>query len=124
VYANNELVETGSIPLLGVFCNYEFGKNNAIEYKRVFLVGSDEFLSPEYTSGEYGNPYIFYAMARTATNNEIIPDEITYVKLDNEALDAEVLTSDVAQKWALRVSLYIPALILIIGGIVWLRRRH
>ena len=93
-------------------------------YKRVFLIGSDEFLSPTYTSGEYGNPYIFYAIARAATNNDIIPDEISYVKLDKEALNAELLTSDVAQKWALRVSLYIPMLILLIGGVVWLRRRH
>ncbi len=124
VYANDELVETGSIPLIGVFCNYEFGKNNAMVYKRVFLIGSDEFLSPTYTSGEYGNPYIFYAIARAATNNDIIPDEISYVKLDKEALNAELLTSDVAQKWALRVSLYIPTLILLIGGVVWLRRRH
>lgn len=124
VYANNEEIESGSFPLIGVFCNYEFGQNNVMEYKRVFLIGSDEFLSPEYTSGEYGNPYIFYGMARSATNNDIIPDEINYVKLDNEALDAEVLTSEIAQKWALRVSLYIPSVILIIGGIVWLRRRH
>ena len=124
VYANNEEVETGAIPLIGVFCNYEFGHNNAMMYKRVFLIGSDEFLSPMYTSGEYGNPYIFYGMARAATNNDIIPDEINYVKLDNEALNAELLTREVAQKWALRVSLYIPAVILIVGGIVWLRRRH
>lgn len=124
VYANNEEVESGAIPLLGVFCNYEFGENNVMAYKRVFLIGSDEFLSPTYTSGEYGNPYIFYGMARAATNNDIIPDEISYVKLDNEALNAELLTRDVAQKWAFRVSLYIPAVILIVGGIVWLRRRH
>ncbi len=124
VLAGNEEVETGSFPLIGVFCNYEFGKNNAIEYKRVFLIGSDEFLSPTYTSGEYGNPYIFYGMARAATNNEIIPDDITYAKLESEGLNGEVLTSDVARKWAFRVSLYIPSVILIIGGVVWLRRRH
>lgn len=124
VFANNEEIESGSFPLIGVFCNYEFGKNNAMVYKRVFLIGSDEFLSPSYTSGEYGNPYIFYGMARAATNNDIIPDSITYVKLDNEALNAELLTREIAQKWALRVSLYIPSVILIVGGIVWLRRRH
>ncbi len=124
VFANNEEIESGSFPLIGVFCNYEFGTNNAMVYKRVFLVGSDEFLSPAYTSGEYGNPYIFYGMARSATNNEIIPDDINYIKLDNEGLNAELLTREVAQKWALRVSLYIPAVILIAGGIVWLRRRH
>jgi hypothetical protein len=124
VFANNQEIETGSIPLIGVFCNYEFGTNNAMVYKRVFLIGSDEFLSPAYTSGEFGNPYIFYGMARAATNNEIIPDNINYVKLDNEELNAELLTREVAQKWALRVSLYIPAVILVIGGVVWLRRRH
>ena len=124
VFSKGEEVEKGEIPMLGVFCNYEFKHNNALQYKRVFLIGSDEFLSPMYVSGEYGNPYIFYAIARTATNNEIIPDGITYIKLDDEGLNAELLTSEVAQKWALRVSLYIPVVILIAGAIVWLRRRH
>jgi hypothetical protein len=124
VYANGEIVETGSVPLLAVYNSMEFGKNNAYAYKRVFLVSSTDFCSPSFTSGQYGNPYIFYGMARASTNNEIVPDKITYTKLENEALDAEQLTSEVANKWALRVSLYIPCVILFIGAIVWLRRRH
>jgi hypothetical protein len=124
VFANNQEIESGSLPLIGVYCMNGFGKNNAMGYKRVFLIGSDEFLSPLYTSGEYGNPYIFYGIIRASTNNEIIPDNVNYITLDNESLNAELLTSQVAKKWALRVSLYIPSIIMIAGGIVWLRRRH
>ncbi|NCA67332.1 MAG: hypothetical protein EOM87_04630 [Clostridia bacterium] len=123
---SGELVteSAGSCPLLAVSTYHTYANDdfnyNANKYQYVMLVGSTDFATGDYLSGIYGNEDIMYSATRAMATDRVALD--IDVKVFKEA--ALTLSSGTAKKLMILVTCAIPAVIIIIGIAVFLRRRH
>ena len=111
----------GEMPLMLLSTKYGYGENNATEFSYVALVGSTEFADTERLISEtYGNKRIILSAARVFGANRIAPD-IEARPFGSAALDIETGT---AKTLTYLICTIFPGVIIILGIVVFIRRRH
>jgi len=111
----------GEIPLMLLSTKYGYGENNATEYSYVMLVGSTEFAnSANLVASTYGNKRVILSSARVFSSNQIVPD-ISFRTFGSAALDIE---NGTAKTLTWLICTILPGAIIIMGMVVFFRRRH
>jgi len=95
--------------------------DNEEQYSYVLAAGTEMFADDAYVaSSAYGNRDILF-VAMKAMGKENVPTDINYKALDDEALTIEVAT---AQSITVVLVAVIPALVAIMGIVVFIRRKR
>ena len=109
------------MPLMLLSTKYGYGTNNVTEYSYVMLVGSTEFANTSNIfQSTYGNRRIVLSAARVFSANRIAPD-IDYKQFQSAALEIE---NGTAKTLTWLICTIFPGAIIIIGIVVFFRRRH
>lgn len=111
----------GEMPLMLLSTKSGYGENNATEFSYVALVGSTEFADTEnLIASTYGNKRILLSSARVFSANRIVPD-IDPRPFGSAAVDIETGTAKLLTRLICTV---VPGAIIIMGIVVFFRRRH
>lgn len=111
----------GEIPLMLLSSKFDYGENNVSEYSYVMLVGSTEFANTQnLTKGSYGNDRVLLATARVFAVNRVAPD-VADKPFGSTALTIETGT---ARTLSWLICTILPGAVLIMGMVVFFRRRH
>lgn len=118
---NEEVGTEGEIPLMLLSTKYGYGENNVTEYSYVMLVGSTEFANTtNLIASTYGNKRIVLSSARIFAANRVAPD-IEARQFGSSALNIEKGTATILTRLICTV---IPGVLIVLGVVVFLRRRH
>ena len=119
-YVDGDLVETGQYPLIVLSRETRY-IDNTPHYSYVFACGSQYLTASDYLGRKaYGNSDIVYAMMR-AMGKIQVPVDLDFKVFDDESLD---ITTAEATNWTVFLTAVIPAVFLIAGIVVWIRRKH
>ncbi len=111
----------GEMPLMLLSTKYGYGENNVTEYSYVMLVGSTEFADTQsIIQSTYGNSRVIKSIARIFSANRVAPD-IESKEFQSTALEIETGTAKTLT-WV--ICTVIPGTLIILGIIVFIRRRH
>lgn len=118
---DNSVVKEGKMPLMTVSMRTTIGDNNERYYNYVLAAGTDSFADERYLNGStYGNSDIIYACMR-AFGKELVPVDLDFKVFDDLTLD---ITLEEANRWTVVFTAVAPVIILGVGVVVWVRRRH
>ena len=118
---DNSVVKEGSMPLMTVSMKTTIGENNEKYYNYVLCAGTKSFADEKYLNGStYGNSDIIYAAMR-AFGKELVPVDLDFKVFDDLTLD---VTLKQANGWTVTLTLLFPAIILITGAVVLIRRKR
>ncbi len=109
---------TGEKPLMLLSTRYGINKDNVKQFSYVMLVSSTEFANSTNLTG--GNELVYRAAARIFSDNQLAP-EIMPKEFGDSALTIE--TGD-ANKLTVVICTVLPAVVIIFGIAVFLKRRH
>lgn len=120
--------ETGSVPLMLLSANAQYvdlddqySTNQVLKYQYVMLAGSTAFAETGcIDSASYGNKSLMLSTLRTMAVERYSLD-IDYKTINDVALDIETGT---ATKLGVVICAVLPGIILIIGIVIFFRRRH
>ncbi len=119
--ADSSVVKEGSMPLMTVSMKTTVGDNNEKYYNYVLCAGTKSFAEERYLNGStYGNGDIIYAAMR-AFGKEMVPVDLDFKVFDDLSLDMELTQ---ANTWTVVLTALFPAVILIAGAVILIRRRH
>jgi len=111
----------GEIPTILISNKHEYGENDVLEFAHVMLVGSTEFAKAScLATEEYANKYVLLAAARQLSAENIASD-IKSVPFAPTELD---ITSGEASTLTWIICTVIPGIIIILGIVMFFRRRH
>ncbi len=117
----DEVKKESEIPLMLLSSSFTYGENNAKQYSHVMLVGSTDFAeTTTLIYGANGNRRVMLAAARNFGYDGIAPD-IDSKPFNNVALDIELGTAKTLT-WI--ICTVAPAIILVMGVVMYFRRRH
>lgn len=108
------------VPLMLVSSVFDYGENNAVQYGYVMLVSSTDFASNEYLTNQYGNNNVLLGTTRVMGTEQVIPD-LEYKTFIDEAMTIELGIATVLT-WL--VSAVFPIAIIVVGLVVFFKRRH
>lgn len=112
---------TGEMPLMLLSTKSGYGENNVNEYSYVMLVGSTEFANTQsIIKSTYGNRRVVLSAARIFSANRVSPD-IDYKQFQSTALEIETGTAETLT-WL--ICTIVPGAIIILGMVVFFKRRH
>ncbi|MBE6611735.1 MAG: hypothetical protein E7632_04525 [Ruminococcaceae bacterium] len=115
-----EMVDEGQFPLV-VLSRESRYIENVPHYSYVFAVGSKYFASDDYLGkSTYGNADILHNMMLTM-GKEQVPIDLDFKLFEDESLD---ITTQEAANWTIFLTAFIPAVVLIAGIVIWIRRKH
>ena len=110
----------GEMPLMLLSTAWGYGENNAKLFSYVSLVGSTDFASEANLSDSYGNRRVMLSVARVFGSENVATDieakEFISTALEIENGSAKTLT------WL--ICTIVPGIIMILGVVVYFRRRH
>ena len=86
----------------------------------ILCLGSSDFIDSSLDKTNY-NKTLMYQALNLMWSGALTFDEISYKKFDNKALS---VTTEQTNAWTIACVAVIPALFLVAGTIVWVRRRH
>ncbi|MCI8386949.1 MAG: hypothetical protein HFE63_00585 [Clostridiales bacterium] len=119
-YVDGNKVDEGQYPLIALSREMRY-IDNTPHYSYVFVCGSQYLTSTDYLGRKaYGNSDIVYAMMRQMGKTQV-PVDLDFKVFDDESLD---ITTQEATNWTIFLTAVIPALFLIAGVVVWIRRKH
>ncbi len=119
-YIDGKVVDKGQYPLITLSRESRYIENTP-HYSYVFAAGSNYLFADDYLGSKaYGNSDIVYAMMR-AMGKEQVPVDLDFKVFDDESLD---ITTAEASGWTIFLCSFLPAVSLITGLVVWLRRKH
>lgn len=111
----------GEMPLMLLSTKYGYGENNSTVFSYVTLVGSTEFANTaNLMSSTYGNKRVLLSAARVFSANRVVPD-IDARPFGSAAVDIELGT---AKTLTWLICTILPGAIIIMGIVVFFRRRH
>ena len=90
------------------------------QFKYVMLIGSTDFASDSFLNTGYGNSKVMSSAARMMATERNIPD-IDYKPFADTAL---VLTEEQAENLTIFITVAAPVAVMIVGLVVYLKRRH
>ncbi len=108
----------GEKPLMLLSTRYGYNQESIKEYSYVMLVASTEFADSSNLSG--GNELVYRAAARIFSDNQLAP-EIVAKQFADSALTVETGT---AKTLTIVICTVFPAVVIILGIAVFLKRRH
>ena len=111
---------TGSFPLLALSTEMNYADDNSAQYRYVMLVASTDFANDSFLTSGYGNRRILSSAARMMSTQRNIP-EIDYKTFEDEPL---TLDQETAKNLTIFITVFAPLIIIIVGLVVYLRRRH
>jgi len=118
-----KVISNGASPMV-VLSTYTKMVENVEKYARVLVFGSEYFTNDFFISGEtsssYGNSDMIYS-ALKLMGNENAPINIPFKPFNDTALTVDQTTST---NITAMLSLLVPALVLLIGTIVWFKRKR
>jgi len=95
--------------------------NDQPHYSYVLVTGSTDFALDDYLhSKSYANSEILYSAMRFM-GKETVPTNINHKEFTNESL---TITTKAANNWTLFISVVVPSIVLCIGLVIQIRRRH
>ncbi len=109
---------SGEKPLMLLSTKYGFDQDNVKKYSYVMLVGSTDFASSTNLSG--GNELVYRAATRIFSDNQLAP-EVFAKAFGDSALAIETGT---AKTLTIIICTVLPAVVIIFGIAVFLKRRH
>ncbi len=119
--ADSSVVKEGKMPLMTVSMKTTVGDNNEKYYNYVLCAGTKSFADERYLNGStYGNGDIIYAAMR-AFGKEMVPVDLDFKVFDDLALDIELTQ---ANTWTVVLTALFPAIILAVGAVILIRRKH
>lgn len=111
---------TGSFPLLALSTDMNHAADSSAQYRYVMLVASTDFANDSFLTSGYGNRRILSSAARMMSTQRNIP-EIDYKTFEDEPL---TLDQETAKNLTIFITVFAPLIIIIVGLVVYLRRRH
>ena len=111
---------TGSFPLLALSTDMNYAADSSAQYRYVMLVASTDFANDSFLTSGYGNRRILSSAARMMSTQRNIP-EIDYKTFEDEPL---TLDQETAKNLTIFITVFAPLIIIIVGLVVYLRRRH
>lgn len=123
LYTNEDqemITDKGVYPLMLLSAYMNYGENNVKLYQYVMLVSSTDFASDTFLSTEFGNRKLIFGAARVMGVERVVPD-IEYKAFIDNAMKIEL---GAANTLAWMVSAIFPLIIIIIGLVVFVKRRH
>lgn len=111
---------TGSFPLLALSTEMNYADDDSAQYRYVMLVASTDFANDSFLTSGYGNRRILSSAARMMSTQRNIP-EIDYKTFEDEPL---TLDQETAKNLTIFITVFAPLIIIIVGLVVYLRRRH
>lgn len=111
---------TGSFPLLALSTDMNYAADSSEQYRYVMLVASTDFANDSFLTSGYGNRRILSSAARMMSTQRNIP-EIDYKTFEDEPL---TLDQETAKNLTIFITVFAPLIIIIVGLVVYLRRRH
>ena len=118
-YVDGKLTGTGEYPLVALSRELRY-IDNTPHYSYVFAVGSKYFTYDNYLDQKYGNQDIIYTMMR-AMGKVQIPSDLKFKVFEDESL---VITTADAGTWTGVLTFALPAIIFVLGIVIWIRRKH
>jgi hypothetical protein len=110
----------GEIDLLVVAQKTRYIDNNP-KTSLLLACGSTNFLAAEFlTNPSYSNSDIILNAIRIMANRKV-PTDIKWKEFDNTSL---IMTLEEQNNWTIFSILALPMIVMVLGMIVWLRRRH
>lgn len=127
-YAEDGSRQEGSFPLMMISSNADYvdlddenSTNQVLKYQYVMLIGSTAFAEAgSIDSASFGNENLLLSTVRTMGVERYSLD-IQYKKINDVALSIE---TDTAAQLGVLICAVLPALIVIAGLVVFVRRRH
>ncbi|MBE6565274.1 MAG: hypothetical protein E7655_08390 [Ruminococcaceae bacterium] len=96
-------------------------KNNETYSSYVMVCGTMDFASDDYLyKNSFSNGDILYSAMR-AMGKETVPFSLDYKWFEDNSLD---ITAGQANAWTIVVSVIVPAIVLIVGAVIAIRRKH
>lgn len=118
---NGEETDRGRFGLMALSGKTIYDENNESHDAFALVSGSTDFAGTEYLdSASYANRDILYS-AMQAMGKENVPSNIDIRKFEDTSLD---LTSAQANNWTIVFAAVIPFVFLVMGIVVYIRRRH
>ena len=119
--ANGEETNRGQYGLMMLSAKTTSDDNNEIHNNFLLVSGSTDFAGQSYLeASSYANRDILYS-AMQAMGKDKVPANIEVRKFEDSSLD---LTSAQANQWTIVFAVVIPLVFLIMGGVVYIRRKH
>jgi hypothetical protein len=117
----NGEIPSGAAPALASITRIIHNVNYEAETTHYILcLGSSDFIDSSLDKTNY-NKTLMYQALNLMWSGALTFDEISYKKFDNKALS---VTTEQTNAWTIACVAVIPALFLVAGTIVWVRRRH
>lgn len=118
---DNSLVKEGEMNLMTLSVHSFTAENNEKYQNYVLAAGTDAFAEKTYLDSEsYGNRDIIYSLM-LAFGKEVVPVDLGIKVFDDLSLD---ITLTQANTWTAVLTALLPAVILVCGAVVLIRRRH
>ncbi len=119
-YVDGKKVENGRYSLVTLSRETRY-IDNTPHFSYVFAIGSKYFTSGDYLGrNTYGNSDIIYSMMLTMGKTQV-PINLDLKMFEEEALD---ITTQEAANWTIFLTAFIPAIFLLCGIVIWIRRKH
>lgn len=117
----NGEIPSGAKPALASITRIIHNVNYEAETTHYILcLGSAEFINSSLDNTNY-NKTLMYQTLSLMWSGALTFDEISYKEFDNKALS---VTTEQTNAWTIACVAVIPALFLVAGTVVWVRRRH
>lgn len=117
---NSDFSKNGPYNLMTITCEQSV-KNNQIYESYVLVVSSSDFANNSYIyNNTYANTDILYA-AMKVMGKETIPHSISEKMFYDNSL---TITNKAANNWTLIISVIVPLVVLGVGVVIQVRRRH
>ena len=97
----------------------EWDKNGISEHY-VICIGSSDFIDASLDKSNY-NKTLMYQALNLMWSGALTFDDISYKSFDNNGLS---VTTEQTNAWTISCVAVIPAIFLVAGTVVWIRRRH
>ncbi len=118
-YVDGKPVEEGQYSLVALSCEERY-IDNVKHQAFVLAIGSSEFIEDQYLTQSYGNGDIIHTFMKT-TGKIQVPVDLMPKPFEETAL---ILTGAEAARWTGVITAVVPALVLVIGLVIFIRRKH
>ncbi|MCI8331632.1 MAG: hypothetical protein HFE78_02255 [Clostridiales bacterium] len=118
---NGQETDRGKYGLMMLSGKTTYDENNEVHQNFLLVSGSADFAGQSFLeSASYANRDILYS-AMQAMGKDKVPANIEVRKFEDSSLD---ITSAQANRWTIVFAVVIPLVFLIMGSVVYIRRRH
>lgn len=117
----NGEIPSGANPALASITRIIHNVNYEAETTHYILcIGSSDFINSSLDNTNYNKTLVYQALG-LMWSGALTFEDITYKEFDNKALS---VTTEQTNAWTIACVAVIPALFIVAGTIVWVRRRH